>query len=60
VLFYLYALDLVGLRDHLVARGLTPGEIVDGRPGPRREMRVTDPDGYCLMVAQVDDESIRA
>jgi hypothetical protein len=58
VLFYLYARNLVGLRDHLVAHGLTPGEIVDGSPGPRREMRVTDLDGYCLMVAQIDDETI--
>jgi catechol 2,3-dioxygenase-like lactoylglutathione lyase family enzyme len=58
VLFYLYAPDLAGLRDHLVAHGLTPGEIVDGSPGPRREMRVTDPDGYCLMVAQIDDATI--
>jgi SnoaL-like domain len=59
VLFYLYALDLVGLRDHLVARGETVGEIVDGSPGPKQEMRVTDPDGYCLMVAQIEDESIK-
>jgi ketosteroid isomerase-like protein len=54
VLFYLYAPDLDGLRDHLVAHGLTAGEIVDGSPGPKREMRVTDPDGYCLMVAQIE------
>jgi len=52
VLFYLYARDLVAVRDHLVAHGLTPGEIIDGTPDPRHEMRVTDPDGYCLMVAQ--------
>ena len=58
VLFYLYARDLVGLRDHLVACGLTPGEIVDGSPGPKQEMRVTDPDGYCLMVAQIDEETV--
>jgi ketosteroid isomerase-like protein len=58
VLFYLYARDLVGLRDHLVAHGVTPGEIVDGSPGPRQEMRVTDPDGYCLMVAQIDEEAV--
>jgi hypothetical protein len=58
VLFYLYARDLAGLRDHLVANGLTPGEIVDGSPGPRHEMRVTDPDGYCLMIAQIEDETI--
>lgn len=58
VLFYLYTRDLVGLRDHLVAHGLTPGEIVDGSPGPKQEMRVTDLDGYCLMVAQIDDETV--
>ena len=59
VLFYLYAHDLAGLRDHLVAHGVTPGpgEIIDGSPGPRQEMRVTDPDGYCLMIAQIDDET---
>jgi ketosteroid isomerase-like protein len=55
VLFYLYAPDLEGLRDQLVAHGLAPGEIVDGSPGPKREMRVTDPDGYCLMVAQIEN-----
>jgi hypothetical protein len=54
VLFYLYAPDLVGLRDHLVSQGLTPGEIVDGSPGPAQEMRLDDPDGYCLMIAQID------
>lgn len=58
VLFYLYSHDLRALRDHLVAHGITPGEIVDGSPGPRREMRVGDPDGYCLMVAEVDDDTI--
>jgi len=26
----------------------------DGSPGPREEMRVTDPDGYVLMIAQID------
>jgi len=54
ILFYLYAPDLVGLRDHLVSQGLTPGEIVDGTPGPALEMRLDDPDGYCLMIAQID------
>lgn len=58
VLFYLYAHDLDGLRDHLVREGEVPGEIVDGSPGPRREMRVTDPDGYCLMIAQIDDDTL--
>jgi hypothetical protein len=51
VLFYLYAADLDGLRDHLLASGVHVGEIVDGSPGPEREMRLADPDGYCLMIA---------
>lgn len=54
VLFYLYTPDLVGLRDHLVAAGAGPGQIVDGSPGPREELRIDDPDGYCLMVAQLE------
>ncbi|MGH9187381.1 MAG: VOC family protein [Acidimicrobiales bacterium] len=57
VLFYLYSGDLAGLREHLLASGILPGEILDGTPGPRHEMRVTDPDGYCLMIAQIDDET---
>jgi SnoaL-like domain len=55
LLFYLYARDLAALRDHLVAAGAAPGQIVDGSPGPREELRLTDPDGYCLMIAQIED-----
>lgn len=57
VLFYLYARDLDGLRDHLVAVGASPGEIFDGTPGPKREMRVADPDGYVLMIAQIEPDT---
>ncbi len=52
VLFYLYSADLAGLRAHLRANGAVPSEIADGSPGPREELRVDDPDGYCLMIAQ--------
>lgn len=52
VLFYLYSDDLAGLREHLRAHGAVPSEIADGSPGPREEMRVDDPDGYLLMIAQ--------
>ena len=52
VLFYLYSDDLAGLREHLRAHGAVPSEIADGSPGPREELRVDDPDGYCLMIAQ--------
>jgi hypothetical protein len=54
VLFYLYSEDLPALRRRLVEAGLAVGEIVDGSPGPNQEMSLTDPDGYCLMVAQLD------
>ncbi|MGH8929133.1 MAG: DUF4440 domain-containing protein [Egibacteraceae bacterium] len=53
VLFYLYSSDLPALRDQLVTNGVEASEIVDGSPGPPQEMRVTDPDGYCLMIAQI-------
>jgi hypothetical protein len=54
VLFYLYSSNLAGLREQILAAGIDVGEIVDGTPGPRQEMRLTDPDGYVLMVAQVE------
>ncbi len=54
VLLYLYSHDLAALRDQLLAAGIDAGPIEDGSPGPRQEMRVVDPDGYVLMVAQID------
>jgi hypothetical protein len=54
VLFYLYSPDLSALRGRLVAAGIEAGEIEDGTPGPTEEMRVIDPDGYALMIAQID------
>jgi catechol 2,3-dioxygenase-like lactoylglutathione lyase family enzyme len=60
VIFYLYAHDLAGLRDHLVSHGVTVSQIGDGSPGPRREMALEDPDRYVLMIAQIeDDEPVR-
>lgn len=53
VLFYLYSHDLPALRHQLLAAGIRAGEIEDGTPGPRHEMRVIDPDGYVLMIAQI-------
>lgn len=46
--------DLDGLHEHLFAHGHHPSGIADGSPGPRRELRVDDPDGYCLMIAERD------
>jgi hypothetical protein len=58
ILFYLYTEDLDGLRDHLVANGVAAGPIVDGSPGPERELRLSDPDGYCLMIAESKGERV--
>jgi hypothetical protein len=56
ILFYLYSPDLAALRGQLLANGVEAGEIEDGTPGPRQEMKVTDPDGYVLMVAQIEPD----
>lgn len=54
VLFYLNSHDLAALREQLLAAGIEAGQIEDGSPGPRQEMQVADPDGYVLMVAQIE------
>lgn len=54
ILFYLYSHDLAALRNQLLAAGIEAGEIEDGSPGPRQEMRLIDPDGYELMIAQIE------
>ena len=55
MLFYLYSHDLAAPRDQLLAAGIEAGEIEDGSPGPHQEMRLIDPDGYVVMVAQMED-----
>lgn len=68
VLFYLYSRDVVALREHLLECGLRegdPGSDGNGPEGkgvvfpirhpdymPRGELRVHDPDGYCLLIGQ--------
>ena len=57
VLFYLYAADLVALRNTLIAQGLKPGEIKYPEYLPKGEFRIDDPDGYCLMIAQAAEDT---
>ena len=52
VLFYLYATDLVALRNRLLADGAKVSEISHPEYLPEGEFKMADPDGYCLMVAQ--------
>ena len=56
VLFYLYSHDLAALRQQLLVSEIEVGEIEDGSPGPSEQMQLTDPDGYVLMVAQIEPE----
>jgi len=56
IVLWLYSHDLASLRDQLIAAGVSAREIVDGTPGPRQQMELTDPDGYTVMVAQIEDE----
>lgn len=52
VLLYLYATDLVALRQRLLDEGVKASAISYPDYLPAGEFRTADPDGYCLMVAQ--------
>jgi hypothetical protein len=52
VLFYLYSPDLITLREHLVASGAKVSPINYPDYMPKGEIRVDDPDGYCLLIGQ--------
>ena len=71
-LLYLYSEDVAALRSHLLAAGLRDGGPYCGqkdapasgivfeltRPPymPDGEIRVADPDGYCLLIGQLERE----
>ncbi len=57
VLFYLYAADLVALRNRLIEEGIKVGAIRYPEYLPQGEFRTSDPDGYCLMVAQAGPDT---
>ena len=57
VLFYLYAHDLVGLREDLLSKGIAAGPIGYPEYLPAGEFKVHDPDGYMLMIAQSGDDT---
>ena len=52
VLFYLYSPYLIALREHLLASGLKVSSITYPDYMPKGEIRVDDPDGYCLLIGQ--------
>ena len=52
VLFYLYSPDLIALREHLQSKGVRVSPITYPEYMPKGEIRVEDPDGYCLLIGQ--------
>jgi catechol 2,3-dioxygenase-like lactoylglutathione lyase family enzyme len=60
VLFYLYVRDLPALRNRLLQAGIDAGEISHDGAIPAGEMRVGDPDGYVLIVAQSEEGTARS
>jgi catechol 2,3-dioxygenase-like lactoylglutathione lyase family enzyme len=57
VLFYLYATDLVSVRNKMLENGIKAGEIAYPEYLPKGEFEVQDPDGYCLMIAQAGENT---
>ncbi|WP_407351136.1 VOC family protein [Luteimonas sp. R10] len=57
VLFYLYFDDIKQTRAALSERGHSPGEIKYPFYMPGGEFRLEDPDGYVLMLAQIQAAS---
>lgn len=54
VLFYLYSSDLVALRESLLHDGVNASPITYPFYMEKGEIRVEDPDGYCLLIGQAD------
>jgi hypothetical protein len=54
VVFYLYSPDLVALRNQLLAHGVKVSEIPHPFYMEKGEMCLTDPDGYTLLIDQIE------
>jgi catechol 2,3-dioxygenase-like lactoylglutathione lyase family enzyme len=52
VILYLRTPDVVALRQHLLARGVSVSEIEYPFYMPKGEVCVTDPDGFLLLIGQ--------
>ena len=56
VLFYLYANGVAAYRESLIAQQLQPGEISYPFYAKHGEFRIDDPDGYCLLVGDTEQQ----
>ncbi len=57
VLFYCWTPDVEGLHDELAAAAVEVGDVTRPFYMPAGEFRAEDPDGYVLLVGQLDDAS---
>lgn len=55
VLFYVYCDDVVAMRERVLAAGLAAGELTYPFYRPNGVFRLSDPDGYVLMVTHAGD-----
>jgi predicted enzyme related to lactoylglutathione lyase len=55
VLFYIYCDDVAAMRECVLAAGVQAGEMAYPFYRPKGEFRVSDPDGYVLMITHHDD-----
>jgi catechol 2,3-dioxygenase-like lactoylglutathione lyase family enzyme len=53
ILFYAYTADVSRMREHLLASGVAASPIQYPFYNPRGEFRVSDPDGYVVMIAHL-------
>lgn len=54
VLFCMYSPNSVGLREHLLGLGVKVSAITYPFYMEQGEMRIDDPDGYCLLIGQAE------
>lgn len=57
VLFYCYTADLPRLREHLLEQGVAVSPIRYPDYMPKGEFRLADPDGYVILVGQLESSS---
>ena len=55
VLFYCWTRDVEGLHRELADAGVEVGDVTHPLHMPAGEFRVEDPDGYVVLVGQLDD-----
>ena len=56
ILFYLYAHGVAAYRESLLSQGLRPSELNYPRYARHGEFRIDDPDGFCLLVGDTEQQ----